>query len=199
MLSALKQASIGAILPILFLLGTTEIKAQDPCTFQIDVGEDLNLFAGESYPLFVATSIPPAAVAGISWTPDTGLSCSDCYDPVATPTEEGCYVVSVTDTAGCTVSDTLCFLRPTAAHEAARPGQTVAVFPNPVKDILAVKTAGHPITAIELLDARGLPVKRISGFREEQTMLDVAELPAGVYYLRIGLGRGFVVEKFLKL
>ncbi len=41
-----------------------------------------------------------------SWSPSTNLSCVNCPDPVATPTATTTYVVSATDSYGCTVTDT---------------------------------------------------------------------------------------------
>ena len=42
-----------------------------------------------------------------SWTPASTLDCSDCPDPIATPTTSTTYVVTGTDANGCTGSDTV--------------------------------------------------------------------------------------------
>jgi gliding motility-associated-like protein len=42
-----------------------------------------------------------------SWTPATGLSCTTCANPVATVTGNTTYYVTVTDTNGCSKSDTI--------------------------------------------------------------------------------------------
>ncbi|MFK7806581.1 MAG: gliding motility-associated C-terminal domain-containing protein [Saprospiraceae bacterium] len=36
-----------------------------------------------------------------SWTPSEGLSCDDCFDPLATPLEDTEYIAVVTDSLGC--------------------------------------------------------------------------------------------------
>jgi gliding motility-associated-like protein len=41
------------------------------------------------------------------WTPTTGLSCSDCSDPIATPLVTTAYIVTGTDAFGCTGTDTV--------------------------------------------------------------------------------------------
>lgn len=41
------------------------------------------------------------------WTPTTGLSCTNCPNPVATPTSTTTYVVTATDNYGCTETDTV--------------------------------------------------------------------------------------------
>jgi gliding motility-associated-like protein len=40
------------------------------------------------------------------WTPSTGLSCNDCNNPVANPTETSTYSLLVTDADGCTATAT---------------------------------------------------------------------------------------------
>lgn len=42
-----------------------------------------------------------------TWSPSAGLSCTDCPDPVATPTATTDYIISSSDLYGCTQSDTL--------------------------------------------------------------------------------------------
>ncbi len=42
-----------------------------------------------------------------TWSPSTGLSCTSCPDPIASPTETTTYVVVGTDPSGCTGSDSV--------------------------------------------------------------------------------------------
>lgn len=49
----------------------------------------------------------PTYEIAYSWTPATGLSCTDCPDPVAAPTETTTYILTANDTYGCSVSDTI--------------------------------------------------------------------------------------------
>lgn len=42
-----------------------------------------------------------------TWSPTSGLSCSDCPDPLATPSETTIYTVTGTDASGCTGSATV--------------------------------------------------------------------------------------------
>jgi gliding motility-associated-like protein len=41
------------------------------------------------------------------WSPATGLSCTDCANPIATPQQNGIYLVKVTDANGCTAMDSI--------------------------------------------------------------------------------------------
>lgn len=45
--------------------------------------------------------------ATYSWTPVTGLSCSTCDNPIANPQVTTTYIVTGTDTNGCTANDTI--------------------------------------------------------------------------------------------
>ncbi len=59
----------------------------------INLGDTLQLFASgaESY----------------SWTPAQGLSCTDCNNPLASPTETITYIVTGSNASGCISSDTI--------------------------------------------------------------------------------------------
>jgi gliding motility-associated-like protein len=49
----------------------------------------------------------PVYQLSYEWTPSTGLSCADCPDPVASPDTTTTYYLTVTDTYGCAVYDTI--------------------------------------------------------------------------------------------
>lgn len=53
----------------------------------------------------MALSIEAEAGATISWVPSTGLSCTDCTDPIAEPAQTTTYQVTVTDAMGCVGTD----------------------------------------------------------------------------------------------
>ncbi|MEP7218736.1 MAG: hypothetical protein ABI876_07450, partial [Bacteroidota bacterium] len=42
-----------------------------------------------------------------TWTPSVGLSCADCQNPIASPTRTTTYTVMVTDSGGCTLTDSI--------------------------------------------------------------------------------------------
>lgn len=66
-----------------------------------DAGEDRMLCPGESVTL--------TAKGGVSyrWDPSPDLSCLDCANPVATPSHNALYRVTVTDARGCTAVDSV--------------------------------------------------------------------------------------------
>ena len=77
------------------LTGTIPVNVTPGFT-TIDEGQSVNLFAGTS------STIPGITY---SWAPPTGLSCIDCPNPIASPTETTTYVVTLTSPDGCTGKD----------------------------------------------------------------------------------------------
>lgn len=67
----------------------------------IDAGPDVIISSGSSTTL--------TATGGVSyvWTPATGLSCTNCASPDASPTTTTVYIVTGTDASGCVGSDTV--------------------------------------------------------------------------------------------
>ena len=57
-------------------------------------------------------SVQLNATGGVtySWNPSAGLSCSDCPNPVATPSESTTYLVTGADNVGCSGTDTVIIL-----------------------------------------------------------------------------------------
>ncbi len=56
----------------------------------------------------VTTAVSPISYL---WSPSTGLSCTTCYNPVMTSTLNSTYMLTVTDTSGCTLNDTVSIQR----------------------------------------------------------------------------------------
>ena len=74
------------------LTGSLDINAT-PSSASIDEGESVDIFV---------SGIPTTGTMDWSWSPPTGLSCTDCEDPTATPEETTTYIVTATDELGCT-------------------------------------------------------------------------------------------------
>jgi gliding motility-associated-like protein len=65
----------------------------------IDAGPDLTIEYGDSITIFVD------GIGTVEWTPSAGLSCNDCYQPVASPTQTTTYQVTEYDENGCVAID----------------------------------------------------------------------------------------------
>jgi len=92
------------LLPVLFFLSVSCLRVAAQCT--ANAGPDTTICLGAS----VAIGVPPASGTGLapftySWTPVGGLSCADCPTPVATPSGNQVYVLTMTDDTGCVATD----------------------------------------------------------------------------------------------
>jgi large repetitive protein len=99
---------------ILLLILTSSTKFYAQCN--ADAGPNVVLCSGESEILGDTPSASGDAPFTYSWSPATGLSCTDCPNPVCTATTSTVYTLTITDDDGCTDSDNV----------------SVTVAPNPV-------------------------------------------------------------------
>lgn len=96
--------------------GAYDFVVQDAndCTYEesFNVAEDIDLNLsletfvkidlGESHQINAQVSIPTEDIESIQWSPaDSTLSCVDCLNPQATPTETTTYSLTITDMNGC--------------------------------------------------------------------------------------------------
>lgn len=79
--------------------------------FIVAAKQELSLEIGESHSIKYGEEIQfetayfPFDNVVFEWTPAIGLSCTDCPNPIAKPTEDVSYRLQMTDSAGCTISD----------------------------------------------------------------------------------------------
>lgn len=74
-----------------------------PTSIQIEAGETVQLFA--------------SGATNYTWSPATGLSCTNCPNPIASPTETTVYTVTGTDDFGCSGDATVAILIETACGD----------------------------------------------------------------------------------
>lgn len=77
------------------VIGTLPVIAS-PTSIQVNAGDTVQLFA--------------SGATNYSWSPATGLSCTDCPNPIASPTETTIYTVTGTDDFGCSGEATVAIL-----------------------------------------------------------------------------------------
>jgi gliding motility-associated-like protein len=85
----------------------TSFVLTEPDELSIDISPDVNITVGETTQLLGTINSPLENVSSIFWTPDGSLSCSDCLDPIAEPTNNTTYTLTVTDLNGCVASATV--------------------------------------------------------------------------------------------
>lgn len=200
MLTSKKSFFYQLLILVFLTFFNAHLFAQEPpCGFFIELGDDLNVPPEGNVELFLAVSIPENAISAVSWTPSATLSCDDCYDPIANPLENTCYIAMVTDTADCTVSDTLCLFVPTTSTIDLDQSETVDLFPNPASDILTIHSREYPLSTIIIFDALGRQVQSIAPLKTRLQNIPIAELDTGIYYLEINFGKYFARKKFVKI
>ena len=84
---------------VVLLLETAEIE------LSIEIPEAIN--EGSSTQIEVLTNTLSSDIAIIQWSPTTGLSCTDCLAPTASPTETTEYELFIQDQSGCTALATV--------------------------------------------------------------------------------------------
>ena len=86
---------------------SVDAEITQPGELIVDAGQDVEISLGLSADLN-ASLTNSSADHTILWTPPTGLTCIECFDPVATPPVTTTYVATITTTAdGCVVSDSV--------------------------------------------------------------------------------------------
>ena len=91
----------GIFLLYIFIYCTHGVQAQ--CT--ADAGADTTICDGQSVILGETPSGTGLAPLTYSWTPNIGLSCTNCANPVADPSSTQTYTLTVTDDSSCVATD----------------------------------------------------------------------------------------------
>ncbi|MBR9920207.1 MAG: hypothetical protein GYB31_05150 [Bacteroidetes bacterium] len=74
---------------------------EQPQEVVVDLETRVELEFGDSYQLQAQTNLVPGQIGSVQWSPATGLDCTDCLNPIATPFETTEYEVVITDINGC--------------------------------------------------------------------------------------------------
>jgi len=82
----------------------TEIIVPQAEELELEVSANRTIVFGDTAQLFVDANLE---LESISWSPTEGLSCTDCPNPIAAPTENTTYQVAVTSVEGCTAEMSL--------------------------------------------------------------------------------------------
>jgi len=72
------------------------------------------------------------------------------------------------------------------------------VFPNPAKDVLQVKTEELKVNGLSVTDLSGRTVLTKKGNAVNKMDMDIAVLPAGMYFLKIDTDKGMASSRFIK-
>jgi len=132
-----------------------------------------------------------------SWQPTTGLSCSNCPNPKASPTITTTYTVTKTQCKSVTSDVITVTVSPVGIDEVGMPNVELRILPNPASDILNV-TSRFDFEKIELLSITGQTL--LSEIVNSKTyLLQLQNFAEGIYFVRVVYANGLsTVKKVIK-
>lgn len=145
----------------------------------VDLGGDITIQQGEQ-------AILDATGTGLTYLWSTGAS-----TPTITVTTMGTYSVTVTNSFGCTATDTVIVMVITSTDNQDNQYKITA-SPNPAQEIIYIRCEGSSTTSVELIDNLGrLLLKDISFAPDGATRsIQLDKIPAGTYHLKVS-GKDF--------
>jgi beta-glucanase (GH16 family) len=86
----------------------------------------------------------------------------------------------------------------TGTNDQLAPSTGIRLYPNPVRDRLFIQSE-QTVESIEILDVRGMLIKKIRPSGSDNPTIDTGNLPAGVYIIRCALAGGMTVtQRFVR-
>lgn len=91
------------------LIGTNSLGCADTISNTVTVNQTPVVNAGNDTTICMGTSIvlKPSGANTYTWSPATDLTCTNCTNPIASPTDDRYYVVTGASSAGCTNQDSI--------------------------------------------------------------------------------------------
>ena len=170
-------------------LGPTSIYAAD-------AGEDTVYCTNQSNGVTIGT--PPVEHIIYAWYPSHHLSDTTIAQPIASPTKDTWYYLTVTDTTNTTSCHTRTdsvFVRVDSCFMSVYSPQSIVnrvwVYPNPANETVFVSIPGtHYPVRIAITDINGKEILQTT-----QTQISVSDLAKGLYFVRVELESGESVVK----
>jgi gliding motility-associated-like protein len=143
--------------------------------FDVDAGEDELILSNDDVQLLAVASVIDG---DFSWSPFSGLSCDDCQDPIAQPSESILYTVTITVPSGCSMSDSVLVQVLPALPNMITPNNDGA---NDFWEIPSVKR--YPDIEVHIYNRWGNEVFQSKGYDQPWDGTHNGEvLPAGAYF-----------------
>jgi hypothetical protein len=190
--------------------GTISFKAKNACD---STTITKSIFVG-AYPIVTLTddtticniqSVQLTASGGnfYSWTPTLGLSCSNCPNPIANPTNTTKYFVTVSDSAGCATLDSVTItIEPCVGIVDVSKEKNIKILPNPTdgKFVLQINSLEAKETVVEISDLSGKIVfkeKFISNNSSLNETIQINNATKGIYQITIINNGVSITEKLI--
>lgn len=151
-----------------------------------------------------STSLLATGTITYTWSPQQGLSCFNCANPIATPTQTTSYVVTGTNQVGCSVNDTVLITVMQPFRISVSPNDTICFPQNESAQLFASGAKRYVWSPAVGLSATNIPnpvarststtTYRVIGFDDENCFTDTAFVTVAVGYLpTLELGTGSTV------
>jgi len=128
-----------------------------------------------------------------SWQPTTGLSCTNCPNPKASPTITTTYTVTKTQCKSVTTDVITITVSPVGIDEVGMPNVELRILPNPASDVLNV-TSRFDFEKVELLSITGqVLLSELVNSKSHQ--LQLQNFAEGIYFIRITYPNGLSTVK----
>jgi len=127
------------------------------------------------------------------WSPATGLSCTNCPNPVASPSTTTVYTCTGYNALGCSRSDNMTVFVTTVGIDNPENAGAVleAISPNPVLDLARISfslSEAGPVV-IDLVDLQGRTMAHLlqeeKGPGKHNVLWDSKDIASGVYFIRM--------------
>ncbi|MEO1449464.1 MAG: PKD domain-containing protein [Bacteroidota bacterium] len=165
----------------------------------VDLGTDQSIGVNGSVQLGATTS---GGNLTYTWNFAAGLSCYFCPNPVASPSVDQTYILTVTNSCG-NASDTI-LVDVDSTIGIGPPLVSVldiTVFPNPTSHSIELlreaPTRIDQVWSWQMLDIKGRVIAR-GDWRTDRISLDMADWPTGLYYLYVRSEEAVFNEKIYK-
>ncbi len=111
----------------------------------------------------------------------------------------GIYTICLYTTDSCGLQDTVCY-QDTILITGLQNGNAGinSIYPNPVNAELTIVLSANPVSDIEIYDATGKLVRNEMQVSGNTLKVNVADLPNGLYSIRISNANGSAISRFVK-
>ncbi len=75
---------------------------------------------------------------------------------------------------------------------------SINIYPNPVNNTLNIDAGKNVLNSVTVYDAMGRDIRTKTGVQSGVISIPTSALPAGIYFLRLGIGDGFYMTRFVK-
>ncbi len=174
--------------------GVAEYYVDDVSVEEIEIAKAKNdtlIYATDS--VIIGKNASEAAL--FSWQPTTGLSCTNCPNPKASPSVNTTYTVTKTQCKSVTTDEITVTVSPVGLAEAELVEAAIKLVPNPTSEVLNV-TSRFDFEKIELLSITGqvLLSETVNDKTHELQLQNFAE---GIYFVRVVYPNGLINTKKL--